>query len=140
MNKPTPDASAAAGSTLAAGSPKIVCICGSTRFVDVMAVWAWDEEKKGHIALACHLLPHWYGAQAHHQAEEEGVAEILDALHLRKIDMADEVLVCNLDGYVGDRTRIETEYAMRKGKPIRWYEPDSVPSWANKVDNNPGRA
>ncbi|MCZ9336460.1 hypothetical protein NGM37_01570, partial [Streptomyces sp. TRM76130] len=41
----------------------------------------------------------------------------LDALHRRKIDLADEVLVVNPDGYIGDSTRGEIEYACSLGKP-----------------------
>jgi hypothetical protein len=127
--------------SLASGSPSFVCICGSSRFCDVMAVIGWEEEKKGRIALGCHLLPNWYWEQTNktetgHGAEQEGVAEILDELHLRKIELAHEIIVANVGGYVGQRTRIEIEYAIQLGKPIRWYEPDRVPSWAN-VRNEP---
>lgn len=105
-------------------APKIVCICGSTRFVDVMAVEAWKLEKQGIMALSPHLLPQWYeGVQEHHQAEAEGVSHILDELHLRKIDMADEVLVVNVNGYIGERTSIEIGYAKDHGKPVRYLEP-----------------
>lgn len=104
--------------------PKIVCLCGSTRFVDVMAVKAWEFEKQGVIALCPHLLPQWYeGVKEHHQAEAEGVAHVLDELHLRKIDMADEVFVVNVNGYVGQRTSIEISYAEEHGKPVRFLEP-----------------
>lgn len=104
--------------------PKIVCICGSTRFVDVMSVEAWKLEKQGIMALSPRLLPQWYGGvQEHHQAEAEGVTHILDELHLRKIDMADEVFVVNVDGYIGDRTRVEIAYAEERGKPVSYLEP-----------------
>ena len=103
--------------------PKIVVICGSSRFVDRIAVLKWQLEKVGDIAIGMHLLPHWYGAKEHHQAEHENVAAILDELHLRKIDMADEVLIANYDGYIGERTRIEIEYATKQRKPIRYLEP-----------------
>jgi len=46
----------------------------------------------------------------------------LDTLHLRKIDLADEVFVVNKDGYIGDSTRHEIEYAQSKGKPVRYLE------------------
>lgn len=103
--------------------PKIVCICGSSRFVGVMAVEAWRLEKCGIMALAPHLLPQWYeGVREHHQAEAEGVAHILDELHLRKIDMADEVFVVNPRGYIGERTSTEIGYAKEHGKPVRYLE------------------
>ena len=49
----------------------------------------------------------------------------LDELHKRKIDLCDEVLVLNVDGYIGDSTRSEIEYAKAHGKDIRWLEEPS---------------
>lgn len=105
---------------IAADRPLVVCLCGSSRFVDRMAVLAWNFEKEGHIALGLHLLPRWYTQYEDHQAEHEGIAEQMDALHLRKIDMADEVFVVNVDGYIGDSTRREIAYATAQGKPVRY--------------------
>lgn len=62
------------------------------------------------------------GVKASHQAEAEGVREILDELHLRKIDLSDEVLVVNVNGYVGESTRNELAYAKRIGRAIRYME------------------
>ncbi len=77
--------------------PEIVCLCGSSRFVDIMAVVAWlIERDEGKIVMPLHLLPHWYpDVPAHHLAEAEGVAEKMDELHLRKIDLADEIGAAN---------------------------------------------
>jgi len=41
----------------------------------------------------------------------------LDALHLRKIDVADRVLVVNPCGYVGDSSSRQIAYARAAGKP-----------------------
>ncbi|MDE2105440.1 MAG: hypothetical protein KGL39_49895 [Patescibacteria group bacterium] len=46
----------------------------------------------------------------------------LDELHKRKIDLADEVLVLNVGGYIGDSTRSEIEYAHSIGVPVRYLE------------------
>jgi hypothetical protein len=46
----------------------------------------------------------------------------LDELHKRKIDLADEVLVLNVGGYIGDSTRSEIEYAKKEGKIVRYLE------------------
>ena len=102
--------------------PEIVCICGSSRFVDVVAVQAWEFEKRGILTLGMHLLPSWYNAPPDHAAEAEGVAAILDELHLRKIDMADRVFVVNVGGYIGERARFEIEYAQNLGKPVEYLE------------------
>jgi hypothetical protein len=108
--------------------PKIITLCGSSRFIDHMAVLAWELEKGGAIVLSLHLLPASYpGLHSDHQAEAEGVAEAMDALHLRKIDLADEVFVVNVGGYVGESTRKEIAYADRLNKPILWLEPPPSP-------------
>ena len=46
----------------------------------------------------------------------------LDSLHLAKIDLADEVLILNVDDYIGESTRNELEYAKRMGKKIRFLD------------------
>lgn len=101
---------------------KIVCLCGSTRYTEVMAVVAWEIEKLGDIALGWHLLPRWYSKQGDHIAEQEGAAEILDNVHLEKIRMADEVLIINCEGYIGEQTRCEIEFAKSLGKPVKYLE------------------
>ena len=107
--------------------PKIIVLCGSSRFCDIMAVCAWFLERdEGAIALDLHLLPSWYCKVADHLAESEGVAEAMDELHLRKIDMADEVFVVNRDSYIGKSTEREVRYAMSLRKPIRWYTSDPI--------------
>lgn len=48
--------------------------------------------------------------------------EMLDDMHKRKIDMADEIYVINVGGYIGDSTRSEIQYAEEHGKPVRYYQ------------------
>lgn len=43
---------------------------------------------------------------------------VLDALHLRKIDLADRILVVNPGGYIGESTSREIAYARAAGKPV----------------------
>ncbi len=47
---------------------------------------------------------------------------MLDDMHKRKIDMADEIFVINVGGYIGESTRGEIEYAKATGKPVRFLE------------------
>ena len=49
---------------------------------------------------------------------------MLDDMHKRKIDMADEIFVVNVGGYIGSSTRSEIEYAIVHGKPVRYLEQD----------------
>lgn len=99
-------------------APRITVLCGSSRFIAETAVLAWELEKDGDIVLAMHLLPAWYTSAADHQAEVEGIAAKMDELHLRKIDLADRVLVVNPGGYYGESTRREIAYARAHGKPV----------------------
>ena len=108
--------------------PKIVCFCGSSRFIVQMAILMWEFEKLGCISLGLHYLPPQYGqAKGYsesydHLAEMEGVAIDMDELHKRKIDLADEIFVVNVDGYIGSSTRSEIEYAQSHGKPVKYLE------------------
>ena len=52
----------------------------------------------------------------------------LDDMHKRKIDMADEIYVINVNGYIGDSTKSEIQYALSTGKDVRYLEPDKAPS------------
>ena len=106
--------------------PKIIVLCGSSRFVDVMAVCAWLLEKdEKAITMGLHLLPSWYRTPdgvlpKNHLAEHEGVREQMDELHLRKIDLADEIFVVDCGFYIGDSTRNEIKYAESRGIEIRY--------------------
>ncbi len=44
----------------------------------------------------------------------------LDELHKRKIDLADEILIIDVNGYIGDSTKSEIEYAKSLNKKIRY--------------------
>lgn len=102
--------------------PKIICLCGSTRFIETFAIKTWELERQGNIVLGCTLLPGWYCQVPDHFGEATGTKEQCDELHLRKIDLADEVLVLNVGGYIGESTRREIEYALAQGKPIFYLE------------------
>lgn len=110
-----------------ADRPKVVTLCGSSRFIDIMAVCGWflERDEKA-VAMGLHLLPGWYGAPDHHLAEAEGVAKEMDALHLKKIEMSDEVFVVNYNHYIGSSTENEVRHATDLGKPIRWLTNDPL--------------
>jgi cell division protein FtsB len=109
--------------------PKIICICGSTRFADLHAITRWELEKDGKaICLMINYLPDWYaknifGESKHdHYGEIMGNKNILDELHFRKIDLSDEIFVINQDGYIGESTRNEINYAIKTGKQVKYLE------------------
>ena len=47
---------------------------------------------------------------------------MLDDMHKRKIDMADEIFVINVGGYIGESTRNEIAYAKSQGICVRYLE------------------
>ena len=104
--------------------PKIICLCGSSRFIETFAVLAWEFEKQGKITLGLHYLPPSYPTKvSDHIAEAEGVSAKMDELHLSKIDLADEIFIINVNGYIGESTTREIAYAKSQGKPIEYLEP-----------------
>jgi hypothetical protein len=102
---------------------KVICLCGSTRFTDVMLVKQWELTKQGHVVLSWCALPDSYFSGPH-VGDAEGVKDIVDEVHKRKIDLADEVMIINVGGYVGESTRSELEYAWKHKKKVAWLEPE----------------
>lgn len=105
--------------------PKIVCLCGSTRFYQQFQRANYEETMAGNIVLSVGFYMH-RSEQAHGEkwgcTPEQKIK--LDELHKRKIDLADEVLVLNVGGYIGESTRSEIEYAEALKMPIRYLEPE----------------
>ena len=104
--------------------PKIICLCGSTRFTNEMLIKQWELTKQGYIVLGWCALPESYfiGSDNAHIGDQEGVKETVDEVHKRKIDIADELFILNVGGYIGESTANEIAYANRLGKPIKYLE------------------
>jgi len=104
--------------------PKVITLCGSSKFIETMAVVAWLLERDEKvITFGLHLLPWWYSVESipDHLAEHEGCAEQMDELHLRKIEISDEVFVVDVGGYIGESTAREIGHAKTLDIPIRYY-------------------
>jgi hypothetical protein len=97
--------------------PKIVCLCGSTRFKDAFIEANRNETLKGNIVLSVGLFGHVEGLDMNSE-----IKIMLDELHKRKIDLCDEILVLNVGNYVGKSTHSEIEYARFYHKGIRFLE------------------
>ena len=107
------------------GNYKVVTLCGSTRFKDQFMEIQKRLTLEGNIVISVGLFGH-AGDQEVWDGMDEGTLsktkEMLDDMHKRKIDMADEIYVINVGGYIGDSTRSEIQYAEEHGKRIRYYE------------------
>ena len=104
--------------------PRIVCLCGSTRFMEAFRAANLRETIAGRIVLSI-------GCDTKSDSDLLALGELtpeskaaLDALHKRKIDMADDILVLNVGGYIGQSTRSEIDHAIARGKGVRYLEPD----------------
>lgn len=104
-----------------AARPTVVCLCGSSRFGEAFREANLRETLAGRIVLTigCDTK----SDDAIGLGSE--VKPMLDQLHLRKIDLADQVLILNVGGYVGESTRRELAYATVRGKVVRWLEEES---------------
>jgi hypothetical protein len=102
--------------------PTIVCLCGSTRFSEAFHEANLRETLAGRIVLSigCDFKSDTDLLLAGELTEQD--KQRLDELHLRKIDLADEVLILNVGGYTGASTRRELAYALDQGKHVRWLE------------------
>ena len=100
------------------GNYKIVTLCGSTRFKEQFMEAQKQLTLEGCIVISVGLFGHSGDADVW----KPGVKEMLDDMHLRKIDLADEIFVINVGGYIGESTRREIAYAKKTGKTVRYLE------------------
>lgn len=107
--------------------PTVVCLCGSSRFMEAFQAANLSETLAGRIVLSIGCTTK---IDADLQRMDQLTAEKkieLDELHKRKIDLADEILVLDVDGYTGDSARSEIHYARVNGKRIRYLSEESKP-------------
>ena len=100
------------------GKYKVITLCGSTKFkYDFMR-----EQKRltleGNIVISVGL----FGHAGDNEVLDHSVKEMLDDMHKRKIDMADEIFVINKNGYIGSSTKSEIQYAIDLRKPVKYME------------------
>jgi hypothetical protein len=77
---------------------------------------------KSVLTIGCNMKMDKEYFDAFTEADLKEIKSKLDELHLRKIDLSDEILVLNVGGYIGDSTKNEIEYAKANSKRIRYWE------------------
>ena len=102
----------------AAKNYKKVTLCGSTRFKEQFLEAQKRLTLEGYIVISVGL----FGHSGDDDVWKPGVKEMLDDMHKRKIDMADEIYVINVGGYIGESTKSEIAYAEKTGKVINYLE------------------
>lgn len=100
--------------------PKVVTLCGSSRFQEEHEAMQARETLLGKIVIPMGFY--------HHKQQVPITAEQkvrLDQLHFRKIDLSDEILVVNPNGYIGESTSGEIAYAIANGKIVNFTDKEA---------------
>lgn len=100
------------------GKYKVITLCGSTKFKEQYLEVQKRLTLEGNIVISVGL----FGHSGDMEVWAEGTKAMLDDMHMRKIDMADEIYVVNVGGYIGESTRNEIAYARSKGIGVRYLE------------------
>ena len=107
------------------GKYKVITLCGSTRFKDEFLEAQKRLTLEGNIVISVGLFGHAGDTEVWENMDEGTLTktkEMLDDMHKRKIDMADEIYVINVGGYIGSSTKSEIEYARKTGKTVTYLE------------------
>ena len=107
------------------GKYRVITLCGSTRFKEEFIEAQKRLTLAGNIVISVGLFGHSGDDEVWEGMSEDTLTktkEMLDDMHKRKIDMADEIFVINVGGYIGSSTRSEIEYAQMTGKTVRYLE------------------
>lgn len=107
------------------GKYKVITLCGSTRFKDEFMEAQKRLTLEGNIVISVGLFGHAGDTEVWENMDEGTLTktkEMLDDMHKRKIDMADEIYVINVGGYIGSSTKSEIEYARKTGKTVTYLE------------------
>ena len=102
------------------GKYKVITLCGSTRFKDEFLKVQKQLTLKENIVISVGLFGHADGEFENVITPE--IKVMLDDIHKRKIDMSDEIYVINKNGYIGESTKGEIEYAINTRKRVNYLE------------------
>lgn len=105
------------------GNYKVITLCGSTRFKEEFVREQKRLTLEGNIVISVGLFGHSGDNEVWEGMDEDTLTNtkiMLDDIHKRKIDMADEIYVINVDGYIGENTKSEIQYAKLHGKSIKY--------------------
>ena len=100
------------------GPYKIITLCGSTKFKEQYLEAQKRLTLEGNIVISVGL----FGHSGDDEVWTEGTKAMLDDMHKRKIDLADEIFVVNVGGYIGESTSSEIAYAKSQGKDVKYLE------------------
>jgi hypothetical protein len=102
--------------------PHIITLCGSTKFKKEINEVNARLTLEGFLVISLGVFGHTDMPDYDWTTSGNELKRKLDELHRRKIDLADEVYVVNVGGYIGESTTGEIDYARAQGKPVRFLE------------------
>jgi len=94
---------------------KIITLCGSTKFEKQYHEINKKLTLEGNLVISV-------GVFDFKSPDKEKVRELLQEIHRKKIDIADEIFIVNVGGYIGKHTQEEIDYAKKIGKKINYLE------------------
>jgi len=98
-------------------SGDVICLCGSTRFLDEFKKIKFSCEASGAIVFTPEVYHHYHNLEL-----TTYQVEVLNELHKLKIGLSDYIIIINVDGYIGESTQDEIEYAKELNIPIYYLE------------------
>lgn len=96
-------------------SEKVITLCGSAKYKEDFIRVSKELTLLGNIVL----MPVF---DFTNDELDSFKLNILKELHYKRIELADEILVINKNGYIGTSTKAEIEYAAKLGKKINYME------------------
>lgn len=103
---------------------KVICISGSTKFEKKIGEVEKELTKEGYCVLSFAVFKNYEWPTT--QLEVMQFKDLLRDTHFKKIDLCDELYVVDIGGYIGKSTNLEIQYAIEKGKPIRYYSQEHI--------------
>ncbi|WP_096186517.1 hypothetical protein [Evansella halocellulosilytica] len=100
---------------------KVITLCGSTKFKEQFEKANASLTLEGNIVISLGFFEQSEGIDI---TDEQ--AKLFADIHFRKIDMSDEIFVIDVDGYIGESTKKEIDYAKEHGKKIRYYSQSEI--------------
>jgi len=103
---------------------KVITLCGSTAFKEEYVKANAELTLEGNVVFSVGL----FGKEINDTGKKHNTLltteqkRLLDAIHIVKIDMSDEIYVLNVNGYIGKSTQNEIDYAIKTGKAVTYLE------------------
>lgn len=92
----------------------IITLCGSVRFKEEFLKIQEKLTLDGNIVL----VPNFFTCLKGNISSK--TKKMLDEMHRQKIDVSNEIFVINVNGYIGESTKSEIEYAVAKKKKVKY--------------------